>query len=81
MKVQDEEVFPADLVIIKSSDPQGSLYIETKSLDGETNLKNKFVSKEVNRILVDDEKEIRRIDGKIVCEHPNNSIYKFEGTL
>lgn len=36
---------PADLVIIKSSDPKGGLYIETKNLDGETNLKNKVVSK------------------------------------
>ena len=39
MKVNDGEFFPADLVILSSSLTQGMCYIETSSLDGETNLK------------------------------------------
>lgn len=77
----DEEFFPADLIIVKSSDPEGSLYIETKSLDGETNLKNKTAVAETNRALGSRDEEVRLIDGKITCEPPNNSIYKFDGTM
>lgn len=43
VKVLEDEFFPSDLIVLKSSDPQGGLYIETKNLDGETNLKAKAV--------------------------------------
>lgn len=36
-------MFPADLLLISSSEPQGMTYIETSNLDGETNLKIKQV--------------------------------------
>ena len=45
VKVNDDEFIPSDLIILQSSDPKGGLYIETKNLDGETNLKNKTVEK------------------------------------
>ena len=47
----DDEFIPADLITLHSSDPKGGLNIETKNLDGETNLKNKTVEKTLNKIL------------------------------
>ena len=47
VKVRDEEFFPADMVVLRSSDEQGIFYVETKNLDGETNLKVKAVPSDV----------------------------------
>lgn len=50
VKVSEDEAIPADLCLLSSSDVKGGLYIETKNLDGETNLKNKFVHKDINEM-------------------------------
>ena len=56
------------------------MYIETKNLDGETNLKNKSVEKGMNTMFSN--QDWNRLDEtRIVCEKPNNAIYKFEGYL
>lgn len=41
MQVKDKEYFPADLVLLSGTNPEGICYIETMNLDGETNLKMK----------------------------------------
>mmetsp|Transcript_29398 Transcript_29398/g.28516 ORF Transcript_29398/g.28516 Transcript_29398/m.28516 type:complete len:128 (+) Transcript_29398:415-798(+) len=46
LKVQCDQEFPADLIIINSSGPKGICYIETKNLDGESNLKHRQAVKE-----------------------------------
>jgi phospholipid-transporting ATPase len=47
VKVLENQFFPADLILLYSSGPKGICYIETKNLDGETNLKHKVTNKEV----------------------------------
>lgn len=39
VRVKQNEIVPADLIILSSSDNKGRAFVETKSLDGETNLK------------------------------------------
>ena len=43
VKVENKEPFPADLVLLSSSEDQAMAYIETSNLDGETNLKVKSI--------------------------------------
>lgn len=47
VKCLNNEFFPADLVILNSSGRKGICYIETKNLDGETNLKHKLANKDI----------------------------------
>ena len=39
VRLYNEDQIPADVVILSTSDPDGQCYVETKNLDGETNLK------------------------------------------
>jgi len=45
MKIKEDENFPCDMILLQSSLPKGVCYIETKNLDGETNLKSKEADK------------------------------------
>lgn len=39
VRLYNDDQIPADVVILSTSDPDGACYVETKNLDGETNLK------------------------------------------
>ena len=41
VKIHENEFFPCDMFLISSALPKGIAYVETKNLDGETNLKHK----------------------------------------
>ncbi|EGR28039.1 phospholipid-translocating p-type flippase family protein, putative [Ichthyophthirius multifiliis] len=84
VKIQDNELFPADLLILSTSEPKGMCYIETKSLDGETNLKQRNAQKTLynyygNQINQINLAEIQQI--VFQYELPNQSLYKFQGTV
>jgi magnesium-transporting ATPase (P-type) len=68
------------MVILNSSDPKGVCYVETKNLDGETNMKMKTCHKELQKFLKSDQ-DLTKLSGDITCEKPNNAIYKYEGTM
>jgi phospholipid-transporting ATPase len=79
VRIDNSQYFPADLVLLSSSEPDALCYIETSNLDGETNLKIRQGLKETADILTPD--GISQLEGVIKCEKPNNSLYTFEGTL
>lgn len=73
---------PADILLLRTSDSNGMCYIETKNLDGETNLKHKNVEKIINKRLSSDLGELSQTaQGVLMCEQPNDQIYKFEGSM
>ncbi len=79
VRVESEEAFPADLVLLASSEPEGLCYIETANLDGETNLKIKQAIPETANLV--SPSELSRLGGRIRSEQPNSSLYTYEATL
>lgn len=53
VKINENEFLPADVLLVASSGLEGLCYVETKNLDGETNLKNKLAPKELNDYFQD----------------------------
>jgi P-type E1-E2 ATPase len=47
VRIKKNEYIPADLLLLQSSDPKGQAFIETKNLDGETNLKHRTAPKAI----------------------------------
>lgn len=79
VRVESEQPFPADLVLLASSEPEGLCYIETANLDGETNLKIKQAIPETADLV--STAELGRLGGKLKSEQPNSSLYTYEATL
>ena len=80
IKISCDQYVPADVLVVHSSDAKGCCYIETKNLDGETNLKIKNSVKDLQN-LYKCEEDLTSMTGEIICERPNNALYKFEGNI
>lgn len=79
VKVEKDNFFPSDLLMLSSSYPDGVCYVETMNLDGETNLKLK---KSLERTVeLDEDGEFANFQAKVRCEDPNSSLYTFVGNL
>ena len=79
VKVKQDGFFPADILFLAGTNPDGVCYIETANLDGETNLKiRKALEKTWDYLTPEKASEFK---GEVQCEQPNNSLYTFTGNL
>ncbi|KAM5487209.1 phospholipid transporting ATPase [Microsporum canis] len=79
IRIYNGEQIPADVVILSTSDPDGGCYVETKNLDGETNLK-------VRQALhcgraVKHARDCERAQFVIESEQPHPNLYQYSGTI
>lgn len=91
VRVDKNEYFPADLLLIYSSNKNGVAFVETKNLDGETNLKYKESQKDLYKTFgnskdeATSQKEIidkaMNIDCLVQCKEPFPSMYEFDGII
>ncbi|KAI3452964.1 hypothetical protein Pfo_009627 [Paulownia fortunei] len=79
VKVEKDEFFPADLVLLSSSYEDAVCYVETMNLDGETNLKLKQAL-EVTSSL-NEEEDFKDFRAVVKCEDPNANLYSFVGSM
>uniref|UniRef100_A0A803W036 Phospholipid-transporting ATPase n=1 Tax=Ficedula albicollis TaxID=59894 RepID=A0A803W036_FICAL len=78
VQLRCNEIIPADILLLSSSDPDGLCHIETANLDGETNLKQRQV---VRRFLELVKFDPLKFTSVIECEKPNNDLSRFRGYI
>jgi magnesium-transporting ATPase (P-type) len=66
------------LVLLSSSEENGSCYVQTSNIDGETDLKPRQASSPTASFTPEDLSQMR---GSISCPVPNSHIYSFDATL
>ena len=47
LEVSDDQVLPADCILLKTCKPDGMAYVETSALDGERNLKPRYAPQQI----------------------------------
>lgn len=84
VRLEDKTEIPADIVILAVSDENGTAYVETANIDGETNLKSKKVAAsdaEGVGSRFRSEVDASAARGTCECEVPNADIHHFLGNL
>ena len=77
--LRDNEQISADIVVLSTSDPEGVCFVETKNLDGETNLKpRKSVSATSSAVS---EEDLGRLSFVLDCEPPHQNLYTHQSVL
>ncbi|CAL5197273.1 unnamed protein product [Lathyrus oleraceus] len=79
VKVEKDEFFPADLVLLSSSYEDAVCYVETMNLDGETNLKLKQGLEATSSLH--DNLSFKNFKATVKCEDPNANLYSFVGSM
>lgn len=79
VRLQEDQYIPADLILLSSSLPHGTAYIQTANLDGETNLKIRQALPETSHLT--DPAALADLRGDIECEGPSRHLYSFSGSL
>lgn len=77
--IRNNESIPADVIVLSSSDPLGICYVETKNLDGETNLKIRQAPIKTAWIRTPD--EAASLAMALQVEPPSTRLYTFAGKM
>ncbi|XP_037135095.1 probable phospholipid-transporting ATPase IH isoform X1 [Syngnathus acus] len=77
--VKEDESFPCDLILLSTSRDDGTCFVTTASLDGESSHKTYYAVQDTKAYNA--EKEVDSIHATIECEQPQPDLYKFVGRI
>lgn len=77
--LRDNDQVPADIIVLSTSDPDGMCFVETKNLDGETNLKPRRSLRATSSIV--SEEDIEHASFVVDSEPPHPNLYLYNGVL
>jgi phospholipid-translocating ATPase len=75
VRIYNDDQIPADVVILSTSDPDGACYVETKNLDGETNLKVRHALRSGRKIK--HARDCDKAEFIIESEPPQPNLYQY----
>lgn len=78
IKLLGDEQVPADIVLLYAD--EGVAFVDTRALDGETNLKSKMVPAALKKLNLASVQNISASDVYFTIEHPNQDLYNFDGS-
>ncbi|SCU90430.1 LADA_0F04016g1_1 [Lachancea dasiensis] len=79
IRIHNDDEIPADVLLLSSSDADGACYVETKNLDGETNLKVRQSLRCTHHIR--NSRDITRTKFWLESEGPHSNLYSYQGNL
>ncbi|KAL3954884.1 hypothetical protein ACCO45_010447 [Purpureocillium lilacinum] len=79
VRIYNDDELPADVIILATSDPDGACYVETKNLDGETNLKVRQALRCGRKLR--HARDCERAEFVIESEPPQPNLYKYNGAI
>ncbi|KAG5872559.1 hypothetical protein JTB14_033978 [Gonioctena quinquepunctata] len=77
--VDKDERVPADLVLLRTSESSGSVFVRTDQLDGETDWKLRLAVPATQKLASD--RQLFEISATIYAEKPQKDIHSFIGTF
>ncbi|GAA6021480.1 hypothetical protein JCM11491_006510 [Sporobolomyces phaffii] len=77
--LKENDQIPADVVVLATSDADGLCFVETKNLDGETNLKPRKSLKATAGIA--NEEDVEHAQFWVDSEAPHANLYSYNGVL
>ncbi|XP_055848334.1 probable phospholipid-transporting ATPase IIA isoform X1 [Episyrphus balteatus] len=77
--VEKNERVPADLILLRTSDKSGSVFVRTDQLDGETDWKLRLAVPLTQKLNKDS--DLFSIDANVFIEKPQKDIHSFIGTF
>ncbi|XP_067842769.1 phospholipid-transporting ATPase IH isoform X4 [Heptranchias perlo] len=75
----ENETFPCDLVFLSSSSEDGTCFVSTASLDGESSTKTYQAVSDTKALQT--EVEVDTLNATIECEQPQPDLYNFVGRI
>ncbi|RDW72911.1 phospholipid-transporting ATPase-2 [Coleophoma cylindrospora] len=75
VRIYSDDQLPADVVILSTSDPDGACYVETKNLDGETNLKVRHALQSGREVK--HARDCERTEFWIESQPPQPNLYQY----
>ena len=76
VKILDNESIPADILICATSEDENVTFVETKSLDGETNLKSRNAVPALTHLRTSSECASTHNAFRVECDRPDVNMYK-----
>ncbi|GAA5838244.1 hypothetical protein JCM3766R1_001874 [Sporobolomyces carnicolor] len=70
---------PADILLLRTSDPSGTCFVRTDQLDGETDWKLRVALERTQSLRNDG--QLLQVEGEVYADPPTKDIHTFVGTL